>query len=187
MSRRRIGVLGGTFDPIHIAHVVAALEARHALNLDEVLLVVANQPWQKADRQVTAAEDRFAMVAAAVADVAGVEASRIEIDRGGPSYTVDTLEQLSGDDCELFLIVGSDIHLDTWVRADDVRRLAQLVVVNRPGQPPAPGAVIVEIPALGVSASDLRRRLAEDRPVEFLIPPGALRFIRQRGLYAGGG
>lgn len=188
MARQRIGVLGGTFDPIHIAHLVAALEARHALELDEVLLVVANEPWQKVDdRHVTSAEDRFAMVAAAVADVAGIAASRIEIDRGGPSYTADTLEQLSSADRDLFLIVGSDVHLDTWVRVDDVRRLAQLVVVTRPGEPPTADAVVVEIPALAVSASDLRTRLTAGRPVDFLIPPGALRFIRERGLYAGGG
>ena len=181
-------MLGGTFDPIHIAHLVAALEVRHALGLDDVLLVVANEPWQKVERRrVTPAEDRFALVAAAVADVEGLTASRIEIDRGGPSYTADTLAALAGEDRELFLIVGADIHLDTWVRADEVRRLAQLVVVTRPTDAPPPDATVVPIPALAISASDLRQRLADGRPVEFLIPPGALRCIRERGLYAGGG
>ncbi len=188
MARRRVGVLGGTFDPVHIAHLVAGLEVRHALGLDEVLLVVANEPWQKTgDRQVTPAEDRFAMVAAAVADVDGLEASRLEIDRGGPSYTADTLAELSGEDHQLFLIIGADVDLDTWIRADEVRRLAELVVVSRPGDTPPPGTTVVEIPALDISASDLRRRMAEGRPVEFLIPAGAVRCIRDRGLYAGGG
>ncbi|HZN14456.1 MAG TPA: nicotinate-nucleotide adenylyltransferase [Acidimicrobiales bacterium] len=182
---RRVGVFGGTFDPIHIAHLVAALEVRHALGLDEVLLVVANEPWQKSGRALTPAEDRLAMVEAAVADVDGLQASRIEIDRGGVSYTVDTLHELAGDD--LFLIVGSDVDLDTWKQADDVRRLAQVVVVTRPGSPPPADGVVVEIPALNVSASDLRRRLAEGRPVEFMVPKPVLRIIRDRGLYAGGG
>jgi nicotinate-nucleotide adenylyltransferase len=188
VARTRLGVFGGTFDPVHIAHLVAALEARHALGLDRVLLVVANEPWQKAGRRpVTPPEERFAIVAAGVDDIAGLEASRVEIDRGGPSYTADTLAELAGDDRELFVIVGADVDLDSWVRADEVRRLAQVVVVTRPGQTAPPGAVVVEIPALAISASDLRRRIAEGRPVDFLIPPGALRCIRELGLYAGGG
>lgn len=181
-------MLGGTFDPVHIAHLVAALECRHALALDRVLLMVANEPWQKvADRRVTPAEDRFAMVRAAVADVDGLEASRIEIDRGGPSYTADTLGQLAAPDTDLFLIVGSDVDLDTWVRADEVRRLAELVVVTRPGDSPPTGARVVPIPALAISGTDLRARLADGRPVNFLIPSAALRFIRERCLYAGSG
>jgi nicotinate-nucleotide adenylyltransferase len=180
----RVGVLGGTFDPIHIAHLVAALEARHALRLDRVLLVVANEPWQKVgDHEITPAKDRLAMVEAAVADIEGLEASRIEIDRGGASYMADTLATLAGEDVELFLIVGSDVDLDTWVRADEVRRLATIVVVPRPGDVPPAGATVVEMPALEISASDLRRRLADGRPVEFLIPPAVLRSIRERGLY----
>ena len=183
----RVGVFGGTFDPVHIGHLVAALEARHALGLDRVMLVVANEPWQKQDHAVTPAEDRYEMVAAAVQGVDGLEPSRIEIDRGGPSYSADTLAGLASSDRELFLIVGSDVDVDTWMRADEVRRLARIVVVTRPGDQPPAGAEVVEIPRLAISASDLRRRLAEGRPVEFLIPPGALHCIRDRGLYAGGG
>ena len=185
---RRVGVFGGTFDPVHVGHLVAALEARDALSLDVVLIVVANEPWQKVgQRAVTPAEDRYAMVEAAVVDVDGLEPSRIEIDRGGPSYTADTVAALAGADVELFLIVGADVDLNTWARGDEVRRQAQVVVVARGGTTPAPGTTVVEMPALDISASDLRRRLAEGRPVDFLIPAPTLRVIRQRGLYAGTG
>jgi len=183
----RLGVFGGTFDPIHVAHLVAALEARDALSLDRVLLVVANQPWQKVNRRdITPAEDRFAMVKAAVDGVDGLEASRIELDRGGPSYTADTLAELAGG-AELFVIVGADVNLDSWARGDEVRRLAHVVVVTRPGVVPAEDADVVTMPALDVSASDLRGRIADGRPVDFLIPEPALRVIRHRGLYAGDG
>ncbi|MBA3652718.1 MAG: nicotinate-nicotinamide nucleotide adenylyltransferase [Actinobacteria bacterium] len=184
----RLGVLGGTFDPPHIAHLLAALDVRRALDLDRVLLVVANEPWQKVGaRPVTPAADRLAMVEAAVADVDGLEASGIEIDRGGPSYTADTLTELTELGRELFLIVGADVDLDTWVRSDDVRRLAQLVVVTRPGGVAPVHSRVVEIPALDVSGSALRHRMAEGRSVRFLVPDGALRCIRERGLYAVGG
>jgi nicotinate-nucleotide adenylyltransferase len=193
----RIGVLGGTFDPVHVAHLVAAAEARHALGLDRVLLEVANVPWQKVERRtVTPAEDRFAMVQAAVEGVDGMEASRLEIDRGGRSFTADTLEELGRrhPDAELFLIVGLDVvrDLPTWARAEALPELAELVVVNRPGErwtDPLPGWRVhrVEIPSLEISATDVRRRVAEGRPIDFLVPPGAVRVIRERGLYADGG
>lgn len=198
MSRPpRIGVLGGTFDPIHVGHLVAAVNARHALGLDVVLLVVANQPWQKtATRPVTPAADRLAVAAAAVEGVSGIEASAVEIERGGPSYTADTLAELSAchPGASLHLIVGADLaeELPTWERLDDVRRASTLVIVNRPGAarpPPLDGweVATVEIPALDVSSTDLRARLADGRPLDYLVPGSAVRCMRERGLYAGGG
>ncbi|MDQ4133633.1 MAG: nicotinate-nucleotide adenylyltransferase [Actinomycetota bacterium] len=192
---QRLGVLGGTFDPIHVGHLVAAVNARHALGLDKVLMVVANDPWQKSGRPVTAAADRLAVVEAAVAGRDGLEASRIEIDRGGESYTADTLEQLAdaNPDGELFLIVGTDVaaELGTWRRIEVARRLSTLVVVSRPGAT-APELDAgwrvehVEIPRLEVSASDLRDRARAGLPLDYLVPDGAIELIRRLGLYAGG-
>ncbi|HZU78760.1 MAG TPA: nicotinate-nucleotide adenylyltransferase [Acidimicrobiales bacterium] len=192
---RRVGVFGGTFDPIHVGHLVAALEAREALDLDEVLLVVANDPWQKSGaRPLTPAEDRFAVVAEAVAGISGLSASRLEIDRGGPSYTADTVRQLAATepDAELFLVVGDDVaaELGTWQRVDEIVGLVTLVVVDRFGVqpvPPPPGWRVrrVTIPALEISSSDLRARLSEGRNVHFLVPEPAIRCIRARDLYAG--
>ena len=191
----KLGVLGGTFDPVHVGHLVAAVNVRHALELDRVLLVVANVPWQKAGaRAITPAPDRLAMVRAAVDDVDGLEASDIEIVRGGESYTVDTLRELRAlhPGADLYLVVGADIvgELDTWERSDELRELATLAVVNRPG---AAGVAKVSgwrvanisIPMIDVSSTELRARVADGRPLDFLVPAGALRLIRQRGLYAG--
>ena len=195
----RIGVFGGTFDPIHVGHLVAAVNARHTLGLDRVLFVVANEPWQKVgDRPVSPALDRLTLVDAALGDVDGLEASRLEIDRGGPSYTIDTIEELRRLEptADLYLIIGADViaGLATWERLDDVRRETTMVVVNRPGSTPVlPGqdgplagwnAVAIEIPALEISSTDLRERAATGRPLDYLIPEGAVRMIKQRGLYA---
>ena len=191
----RLGVLGGTFDPVHTGHLVAAVNVRHALALDRVLLVVANQPWQKSGRRITPAADRLALVDAAVAGSDGLEASGIEIDRGGETYTADTLEQLAGEEPgrELFLVVGDDVaaELATWRRPDVVARLATLVVVTRGGSPAAavgpPWRVEqVRIPALDISSSDLRARAADGRPLDHLTPRAVIDCIRERGLYRGG-
>lgn len=191
----RIGILGGTFDPVHVGHLSAAVEVRAALGLDRMLLVVANLPWQKVgERAVTPAEDRFAVVAAAAAEVEGLEASRLEIDRGGPSYTADTAAELARlhPGASVFLVVGSDVagELATWEREAELRAAVTLVVVRRPGvavvlPPPPWRAEAVTIPTLDVSSSDLRARAATGRPLEVLVPPAALREIRRRGLYAG--
>lgn len=193
-GRRRIGILGGTFDPVHVGHLVAAVEARHDLNLDEVLLVVANEPWQKVgERAVSSAEARFDVVAAAVQGVPGLRASRLEIDRGGPSYTADTVAELRRrePDAELFLVIGADVvpSLPTWLRVEELPRQVTLVVVQRGGVAPVPDppgwrVARLRIPALDISSSDLRERLATGRPVDFLIPEPAIRCIRSRGLYA---
>lgn len=193
----RIGVFGGTFDPIHVGHLVAAVNAKDALGLDRVVLMVANVPWQKAGtRAVSDAEDRFALVQAAVGDVSGLEASRLEIDRGGESYTADTLSELQKihPGCELFLVVGWDVasELATWDRQEDVQRLATLVIVNRPGAGRPRGldgdgwrVAEVTVPNLEISSTDLRERAADGRPLDYLVPEAAVQFLRARGLYAG--
>jgi nicotinate-nucleotide adenylyltransferase len=190
----RIGIFGGTFDPVHVGHLVAATWAREALQLDRVLLVVANVPWQKADtRVVSPAEDRLRMVEAAVHGVPGVEASRVEIDRGGPSYTIDTVREVldAAPSARPFVIVGADVaaELGTWRRAEELRRAVTLVVVDRGGvgsgeDPPGWEVRRVGIPALDISSSQLRQRLAQGRSVDFLIPEPAIRCIRQLNLYA---
>lgn len=192
----RLGILGGTFDPPHFGHLAAALEARWRLGLDEVLMVVANDPWQKSSlRPVTPARLRLAMVEAAVAGCDGLTASSIEIDRGGESLTADTLARLRADrpGAELFLVVGSDAAegLDTWKRCDEVRALATTVVVDRGGReggrPPGDWpAVVVEAPGLEISSRDLRSRFAEGRPVAALVPPGVVEAVAAHGLYRGG-
>lgn len=196
-ARRRIGVLGGTFDPVHIGHLVLGVNVGHSLELDRVLFVVAREPWQKVGtRPIAPAEDRYAVVEAALAGLEDrrLEASRLELDRPGPSYMADTLSELSRTDpqAELFLIVGPEVAVDlaTWERPEDVCRLATLVVVNRPRaapvRPPPPWrSTVVDVPGLDVSSTDLRARAATGRPLDVLVPPAALREIRRRGLYSG--
>lgn len=189
----RLGLFGGTFDPPHVGHLVTAVNVRHELDLDRVLLVVNDQPWQKlGTRDITPAADRYAMVEAAVGSVEGLEASRIEIDRGGMSYTADTLRALMDEqpDRELFVILGSDAAgaLPTWERADEVRTLATIVVVERPGtreaEPPAGWSwVQVEVPRLEVSSTDLRARVADGRPLDYLLTPDVIAAVERRGLY----
>jgi nicotinate-nucleotide adenylyltransferase len=191
--RRRIGIFGGTFDPPHVGHLVTAVNVRYELDLDEVLLIVSGQPWQKVGtRPITPAEDRFAMVQAAVGTVEGLEASRIEVDRTGMSYTADTLSELSvGDPApELFVILGSDAAagITGWERAEEVRDRATIVVVERPGMreatpPPGWSWVQVEVPRLEVSSTDLRARVADGRPLDYLLTPDVIAVVHERGLY----
>jgi len=188
----RIGLFGGTFDPPHVGHLVTAVNVRHALNLDIVILMVANDPWQKSGaRDVTTAEDRFAMVEAAVSVVDGVVAGRDEIDRGGPSYTADTLMALAEKHpgAELFTIVGDDAAagLPSWTRVEQVAEYSQLVVVDRPGVavdlPKQFSWLRVESPRLEVSSTDLRSRFSDGRPLDYLVTEPVLRVIEERGLY----
>jgi nicotinate-nucleotide adenylyltransferase len=189
-----VGVLGGTFDPVHHGHLVVAADVRYALDLDVVLLVVAYRPWQKEHREIADASVRLAMVEAAVTDVDGLEASTVDIDRGGLTYTADTLadleEQMPG--AELFLIVGEDVadSLHTWERPDEVRDRCTLAVVGRPGSD-FDGRVLdgwrwtrVEVPSLEISSSDIRCRVADGRPIDYLTHPAVVREIRELGLYA---
>ncbi len=190
------GVLGGTFDPPHIGHLLAAVNVRHALDLDEVLLVVANDPWQKSDqRPITPAADRLAMVEAAVDGLPGLTASDVELQRGGPSYMVDTLAELGERDPggQRFLVLGADAAagLPTWHRADELPALATLVLVDRPGilcPPPPPEWTLtrVEIPRIELSSTELRDRVADGRPLDLLVPAGVWSVIRDRRLYGFG-
>ncbi|HEV7525131.1 MAG TPA: nicotinate-nucleotide adenylyltransferase [Acidimicrobiia bacterium] len=189
----RLGILGGTFDPVHVAHLAAAAAARDQLDLDRVLVVVAGDPWQKRGRVGAPAEARYEMVEAALEGVGGLEVSRLEIDRPGPTFTIDTVETVRAEaEREVFLIVGSDVaaSLDTWHRADALQAAVTLAMVDREDvapTPPLPGwrCVRVHMPRLDVSSTDLRRRIAAGESVEFLVPPRAARVLRARGLYTG--
>lgn len=191
----RIGIFGGTFDPVHVAHLVAAVNVRHELSLDRVLLVVANDPWQKSgDHAVTPGAARLSMVEAAVEGVEGLEACSIEIERGGVTYTADTVAELRSHypDAELFLIVGADVaeELASWQRIDELQGEVSLVVVTRPGTVVSPAvlaewdAKIVVIPQLEISSTDLRERTATGRPLDYLVPAATIRRIRDLALYA---
>jgi nicotinate-nucleotide adenylyltransferase len=187
----RVGVLGGTFDPVHVGHVVAAVDTRAALGLDRVLLVVAGDPWQKRGEVVASAADRLALVVAAVDGVEGVDASDLEIKRRTPSVTYDTLVALDVPGRELFLVLGSDAvrNMPTWRKLEETRDLATLVIVERAGdahaEAPRPGWPVerVTIPRLDISSSDLRARLAKGWPIDGLVPPAVVRAIAERGLY----
>jgi nicotinate-nucleotide adenylyltransferase len=190
----RIGVFGGTFDPLHIGHLVAAQNAKYTARLDRVLFVVANIPGQKeGERPVTDARLRLAVVAEVMQGLEGFEASDIEIRRGGRSYTVDTLRELREryPHDELYLIVGADAasQMETWERAEELPSLAQLVVVNRYGYPTPrilsgfESPIFAEMPWLDISSTDLRERVRDDRPLQFLLPEEAIWAIRRYGLY----
>lgn len=183
----RIGILGGTFDPIHIAHLHAAECARHQLDLDRVLVMPAGDPWQKAERRVTADEHRVAMCRLAVEGAEGIEVDEREIQRVGPTYTVDTLATFSDED-ELFLILGGDAasRLHTWHRWKEVVNRATIVVVPRPGAPVSElsGWVQIEMGALEVSGTEIRQRAVEGRPFRYLVTRQVYDYIASHGLYA---
>jgi nicotinate-nucleotide adenylyltransferase len=190
----RIGLFGGTFDPPHVGHLVTAVNVRHTLDLDLVVLMVANVPWQKqGTRPITPAAQRMAMVEAAVADVDGLVASDLELRRGGPSYTADTLRELGElhPDSTLFTIVGDDAAagITTWERYEEVVERSHLVVVDRPGAPvELPDGipwVRVEVPHLEVSSTDLRARFGDGRPLDYLITAPVLSVIEHHALYGG--
>ena len=175
-----------------MGHLVASVNVRFALGLDRLLLTVANVPWQKlGSRPLSPAADRLAMVEAAVRGVEGLEASDLELNRGGNSYTVDTVEQLLADqaDRDVFVVVGQDAAagMPTWERIDDLRALATLVVVERPGVsvelPSGWTFLRVEVPRLEVSSTDLRSRVRDGRPLDYLVPPAAVACLVERGLY----
>jgi nicotinate-nucleotide adenylyltransferase len=191
----RIGVMGGTFDPIHLGHLVAASEAAHRFALDRVVFVPTGQPWQKSDREVSPAEDRYRMTVIATEADERFSVSRVDIDRAGPTYTVDTLRDIRadlGDGHDYYFITGADALGDilSWREPTEVLRLAHLVGVTRPGHVLAdpglaPGRVtLLEIPALAISSSDIRSRVARGAPIRYLVTPGVEAYIAKAGLYA---
>jgi nicotinate-nucleotide adenylyltransferase len=193
----RIGVFGGTFDPPHIGHLLAASEGLHAFELDRVLFVPAGRPWQKST--YAPAEDRLMMTTLAIAGHTRFAVSRIELDRRGPTYTVETLEAIAGSfpGSSLFFIAGMDAVADlgTWHRVTELAALADVIAVTRPSATfdatsvPAewPRVHAMEIPALDVSSTMIRQRVAKGEPIDFLVPDTVARYIREQGLYVGGG
>ena len=191
---KRIGVMGGTFDPIHHGHLVAASEVGHFFALDEVIFVPTGQPWQKIDRQVSEAEDRYLMTVIATASNPRFSVSRVDIDRPGPTYTIDTLRELRalrGPDVELFFITGADAleQLMSWQDAEKLFDLAHFVGCTRPGHRltgaglPDERVSLIEIPALTISSTACRHRVAKDEPIWYLVPDGIVQYIAKRGLY----
>lgn len=191
---RRLGIMGGTFDPIHLGHLVTAEQARVDVGLDEVVFVPAGSPWQK-DTDVTGGEQRYLMTVLATAANPRFSVSRMEIDRNGPTYTVDTLRDLRSHlpDTELFFITGADAILNilTWKDASEALGLASFVAATRPGHDLASlkehdltdEVIILDVPALAISSSDVRARFRAGRSVRYLIPREVEEFARKHGLY----
>lgn len=188
--------MGGTFDPVHHGHLCAANEVRDRYQLDEVVFVPTGHPWQKQDRVVSAAEDRYLMTVVATASNPRFSVSRIEVDRPGPTYTVETLQELKAayDDAELFFITGADAlaQILGWRSSADLFALAHFVGVSRPGYDavdvsgfPTGSVTLLEVPALAISSSDCRDRVAGGHPVYYLVPDGVVQYIDKRHLYRG--
>jgi nicotinate-nucleotide adenylyltransferase len=194
----RLGVMGGTFDPIHYGHLVTAEEALGQFDLDEVVFVPTGRPWMKTHNHVSPAEDRYLMVVIATASNPRFSVSRIEIDREGPTYTVDTLRAIKQervDDPELFFVTGADAMLEifAWKDADDVLELAHFIAATRPGydipafeqEAPSrhPHVNVMTVPALAISSTDIRLRVREGRPTRYLLPEGVKSYVEKLGLY----
>jgi nicotinate-nucleotide adenylyltransferase len=193
---QRLGVMGGTFDPIHHGHLVAASEVAQFFILDEVVFVPTGQPWQKDDRKVSPSEDRYLMTVIATASNPRFSVSRIDIDRGGPTYTIDTLRDLRaerGEDAELFFITGADAlsRMMSWQDVNELFELAHFVGCTRPGHRltghglPEDRVSLLEIPALAISSTDCRERVAHGQPIWYLVPDGIVQYIAKRRLYRG--
>jgi len=199
VTNRRIGVMGGTFDPIHHGHLVAASEVASKFALDEVIFVPTGEPWQKSDRLVSPREDRYLMTVIATASNPRFSVSRIDIDRPGPTYTFDTLVDLrrqlaeaGGDEPELFFITGADAlaMIMTWNNADRLLELAHFVGCTRPGHTldepsglPEGAVSLVEVPALAISSTECRERVGRNQPIWYLVPDGIVQYISKRALY----
>jgi nicotinate-nucleotide adenylyltransferase len=191
---RRLGIMGGTFDPIHHGHLSVASEVGDGFGLDEVIFVPTGEPWQKQSRTVSAAEDRYLMAVIATASNPRFWVSRVDIDRGGPTYTVDTIRDIAtqhpGD--ELYFITGADAlgQILSWKDHDQLLSLAHFVGVTRPGYElsddhlPADSVTLVDVPAMAISSSACRERVAAGRPVWYLVPDGVVQYINKHRLYS---
>jgi nicotinate-nucleotide adenylyltransferase len=193
MSGRRLGIMGGTFDPIHHGHLVAASEVQARFELDEVVFVPTGIPWQKDDRDVSPAEDRYLMTVIATASNPRFSTSRVDIEREAPTLTVDTLTDLRTQypEDEMFFITGADAlaQILSWKRVDQLFALAHLVGVTRPGfhldgnHLPDQAVSLIEVPAMAISSTDCRQRVSCGQPVWYLVPDGVVQYISKRGLY----
>jgi nicotinate-nucleotide adenylyltransferase len=189
--------MGGTFDPVHHGHLVAASEVAHRFALDEVVFVPTGEPWQKQDRTVSPAEDRYLMTVVATAADPRFRVSRVDVDRAGPTYTVDTLRDLraeyadAGVEADLFFITGADAlaAIMGWHDTDTLFELAHVIGVTRPGHDltaaglPEGTATLVEVPALAISSSECRARVRAGEPIRYLVPDGVEAYVAKRGLY----
>ncbi|WP_412541954.1 nicotinate-nucleotide adenylyltransferase [Longispora sp. K20-0274] len=192
--KRRIGIMGGTFDPIHHGHLVAASEVADRFALDEVVFVPTGKPWQKSGAPVSAAEDRYLMTVIATASNPRFQVSRVDVDRQGPTYTVDTLRDLRahfGPEVDLFFITGADAldKILSWKDTAEMFALAHFIGVTRPGYElsdahlPDDAVSLVEVPAMAISSTDCRARVAVGKPVWYLVPDGVVQYIAKRRLY----
>lgn len=191
---RRVGVMGGTFDPIHNGHLVAASEAAARFGLDEVMFVPTGRPWQKTGKNVSDAEHRYLMTVIATASNPRFTVSRVDVDRPGNTYTIDTLRDLAeklGEGTEMFFITGADAlaQILSWKEVDELFELAHFVGVSRPGHElsseglPQDGVSLLQIPALAISSTDCRDRVLDDLPVWYLVPDGVVQYIAKHNLY----
>jgi nicotinate-nucleotide adenylyltransferase len=185
--------MGGTFDPIHHGHLVAASEVQALFDLDEVIFVPTGEPWQKSERLVSPAEHRYLMAVIATASNPRFWVSRVDIDRQGPTYTIDTIRDIGAQraDAELYFITGADAlgQILSWRDADEVLKLARFVGVTRPGYEltdahlPVDSAMLLDVPAMAISSSDCRLRVSGGRPVWYLVPDGVVQYINKHRLY----
>lgn len=191
---RRVGVMGGTFDPIHNGHLVAASEVAARFGLDEVIFVPTGRPWQKTGKNVSDAEHRYLMTVIATASNPRFTVSRVDVDRPGNTYTIDTLRDLAeklGEGTEVFFITGADAlaQILSWKEVDELFELAHFVGVSRPGHElsseglPQDGVSLLQIPALAISSTDCRDRVLDDLPVWYLVPDGVVQYIAKHNLY----
>jgi nicotinate-nucleotide adenylyltransferase len=189
----RVGIMGGTFDPIHHGHLVAASEVASLFGLDEVIFVPTGEPWQKDHRRVSPAEHRYLMSVIATASNPRFWVSRVDIDRPGPTYTIDTIRDISAQrpGAELFFITGADAlgQILSWKDAEEALRLARFVGVTRPGYElsdahlPSDSVTLLDVPAMAISSSGCRERVADGRPVWYLVPDGVVQYINKHDLY----